>query len=323
MKRTIWMLKKINELIATGRSFLVTTHEGPDGDAVGSSLALANYLRELGKDVTVHICDPVPEIYSFLPLSGEVTTTLPERDYDVCFVLDVGEFRRAGAQVAAASGRIGAFVNLDHHKTRDEFGLCNLIDPTAASTGILVYRLIREAGHEVSPATALCIYVATITDTGSFRYSNANPEAFAVAGEMIAKGVNAWDVSAQLYESQPRQRLELLALALATLTFSDCGKFAALTVTLEMYAQTAADAELTDGFINYPRSIRGVEVAIFFRQLSETAYKVGFRSKGLVDVSQLAEGFGGGGHHNAAGCVVEGNIEEVREKVFAHLRSAL
>jgi len=317
------MLKKINELVETGRSFLVTTHESPDGDAVGSSLALANYLVELGKDVTVHICDPVPEVYAFLPMAGEVVTALPERDYDVCFVLDVGEFRRAGAQVAAAAGRIGAFVNLDHHKTRDEFGLYNLIDSTAAATGILIYRLIREAEREVSLAVALCIYVATITDTGSFRYSNANPEAFAVAGEMIAKGVNAWDISSQLYESQPRPRLELLALALATLAFSECGRFASLTVTLDMYENTGSDAELTDGFINYPRSVRGVEVAIFFRQLSEKAFKVGFRSKGAVDVSRLAEGFGGGGHHNAAGCVVEGGIDEVREKVFSHLRAVL
>lgn len=317
------MLKKINELVTTGRSFLVTTHESPDGDAIGSSLALANYLVEQGKDVTVHICDPVPEIYTFLPMAGEVVTTLPERDFDVCFVLDVGEFRRAGAQVAAARGRVGAFVNLDHHKTRDEFGLYNLIDPTAAATGILVYRLIKEAGHEVNFATALCIYVATITDTGSFRYSNANPEAFAVAGEMIAKGVNAWDISSQLYESQPRRRLELLALALETLSFSECGKFASLTVTLDMYEKTGTDAELTDGFVNYPRSVRGVEVAIFFRQLSSSAYKVGFRSKGAVDVSRLAEEFGGGGHHNAAGCVVEGGIDEVREKVFSHLRSVL
>jgi phosphoesterase RecJ-like protein len=317
------MLKKINELIAAGRTFLITTHESPDGDAVGSSLGLANYLLELGKDVTVHICDPVPEIYAFLPMADTVTTTLPERDYDVCFVLDVGEFRRAGTQISAARGRIGAFVNLDHHKTRDEFGLYNLIDPSAAATGILIYRLIKEAGREVSLATAICIYVATITDTGSFRYSNANPEAFAVAGEMIATGVNAWDIAAQLYESQPRCRLELLSLALTTLAFSDCGRFASLTVTLDMYDRTGSDAELTDGFINYPRSVRGVEVAIFFRQLSDTAFKVGFRSKGNVDVSRLAEGFGGGGHHNAAGCVVEGSIDEVRDKVFAHLRTAL
>lgn len=316
------MLKKINELIAAGSSFLITSHESPDGDAIGSSLALANYLVEIGKDVTVHICDPVPELYRFLPLADVVNTSLPERDYDLCFVLDAGEFRRAGKQIADCR-RIGSFINIDHHKTSENFGVINLVDTGAAATGVLIQRLIRDAGGLISQATATCIYVALITDTGSFRYSNANPEAFAVAGEMIETGVNAWDISSRLYESQPRARIELLSLALATLYFSDCGRFASLTVTLDMYANTGTDAELTDGFINYPRSVRGVEVAIFFRELSEKSFKVGFRSKGAVDVSSLAEGFGGGGHHNAAGCIVDGSIEAVREKVFSHLKAVL
>ena len=316
------MLTKINELISAHRSFLVTTHESPDGDAVGSSLALANYLTEIGKDVTIHYCDPVPELYRFLPMADRVTTTLPDRDYDICFVLDVGEFRRAGRQVGECK-RIGAFINLDHHKTSENFGVVNLIDVSAAATGLLVHRIIKAAGGEVSFATAICIYVAVLTDTGSFRYSNSNQEAFSVAGEMIAKGVNAWDVSSLLYENQPKGRLELLSKALTTLKFSDCGRFASLSVSLDMYAQTGTDAELTDGFINYPRSVRGVEVAIFFRQIDDSSYKVGFRSKGKVDVSRLAEGFGGGGHHNAAGCVVKGDLESVREQVFSHLKAVL
>src|SRR6185369_12266323 len=254
------MLKKINDLIAAYGSFLITTHESPDGDAIGSSLALANYLSELGKDVTVHICDPVPEIYRFLPMADRIVTDLPDRDYDICFVLDVGEFRRAGSQVADCR-RIGSFINLDHHKTSENFGAVNLVDTDAAATGVLIYRIIKEAAGNISFSTAVCIYVSLLTDTGSFRYSNANPEAFAVAGEMVSLGVNAWDITAQLYENQPRERLELLALALATLSFSECGRFASLAVTLDMYEKTGADAELTDGFINYPRSARGVEVA--------------------------------------------------------------
>lgn len=316
------MLKKINDLVSAGSSFLITTHESPDGDAIGSSLALANYLTEIGKDVTVHVCDPVPEIYSFLPLADTVTTSLPDRDYDICFVLDVGEFKRAGKQINSCR-KIGAFINIDHHKTSESFGVVNLVDTKAAATGVLIHRLIKDAGATVSLPAALCIYVALITDTGSFRYSNADPEAFAVAGEMIEKGVNAWDISSRLYESQPRARIELLSLALSTLAFSECGRFASITVTLDMYEKTGTDAELTDGFINYPRSVRGVEVAIFFRELSERSFKVGFRSKGLVDVSRLAEGFGGGGHHNAAGCIVDGAIEDVREKVFSHIKAVL
>lgn len=316
------MLKKINELIAANSSFLITAHESPDGDAIGSSLALANYLTEIGKDVTVHICDPVPDVYSFLPLAASITTTLPDRDYDVTFVLDVGEFSRAGKQIAACR-RLGQLINLDHHKTSEQFGLINLIDTSAAATGVIIHRIIRDAGAEISPATAICIYVALITDTGSFRYSNSNPEAFAVAGEMIGTGVNAWDIASRLYESQPQGRLELLAQALTTLDFSPCGRFASLAVTLDMYERTGTDSELTDGFINYPRSVRGVEVAIFYRQLSPLSFKVGFRSKGAVDVSRLAEGFGGGGHHNAAGCNVEGDLETVRAKVFSHLQAVL
>jgi phosphoesterase RecJ-like protein len=230
--------------------------------------------------------------------------------------------RRAGRQVNDCR-RIGALVNLDHHKTAELFGVVNLVDTTAAATGVIVHRLIKAAGAEVSLATALCLYVALITDTGSFRYSNSNPEAFAVAGEMIGKGVNAWDIASRLYESQPQGRLELLAQALTTLTFSACGRFASLAVTLDMYERTGTDAELTDGFINYPRSVKGVEVAIFYRQLTPSSFKAGFRSKGAVDVSSLAEGFGGGGHHNAAGCVVEGDLETVRQKVFSHLQAVL
>ena len=316
------MLKKINDLIAVHSSFLITSHESPDGDAIGSSLALANYLVELGKTVTIHISDPVPEIYRFLPMADAVTVVLPDRDYDVCFVLDVGEFRRAGKQIVDCR-RIGTYINIDHHKTCELFGLVNLIDMKAAATGVLIYRLIKAAGGSISVSTAHCIYVALITDTGSFRYSNADPEAFSVAGEMIEKGVDAWDISSRLYESQPRARIELLSLALATLAFSDCGRFASIAVTLDMYEKTGADAELTDGFINYPRSVRGVEVAIFFRQLAETSFKIGFRSKGAVDVSRLAEGFGGGGHHNAAGCIVDGRFEAVREQVFSHIEAVL
>lgn len=316
------MIEGIIEEIRTNGSFLVTTHENPDGDAVGSSLALAGYLRRLGKDVTIHICDPVPDLYAFLPLAEEVTQKLPDRDYDVCFVLDVGEFRRAGKQVADCR-RIGKFINIDHHLTSDDFGCINYIDPKAAATGILVHRIIKGAGDDVDYETALCLYTAIITDTGSFRYSNANPEAFAIAGELVSTGINTWNIAEKLYESQPRQRLELLALALSTMTISPRGDYASITVTLDMYEKTGASAELTDGFVNYPRSIRGVEVSVFFREINPGLFKIGFRSKGKIDVSRIAAAFGGGGHHNAAGATMNGSLEEIKKKLFSYLESAL
>ncbi|BDV43175.1 phosphoesterase [Geotalea uraniireducens] len=316
------MIERILGEIHANSSFLVTTHENPDGDAVGSSLALAGYLKALGKDVTIHFCDAVPDLYTFLPLASEVVQQLPERDYDVCFVLDVGEFRRAGAQINQCR-RVGKFINIDHHLTIDNFGSINYIDPAAAASGVLVYRIIKASDWPIDLPIALSIYTAIITDTGSFRYSNANPEAFAIAGEMIEVGVNAWDISEKLYESQPQERLMLLALALSTLTTSSCGKFASLAVTLEMYARTGATAELTDGFVNYPRSISGVEVAVFFREISAGFFKVGFRSKGKVDVSSIAAAFGGGGHHNAAGCNLKGSLDDVKTQIFSHLEKAI
>jgi bifunctional oligoribonuclease and PAP phosphatase NrnA len=315
------MIERINKEIAQNRTFLITTHESPDGDAVGSTLALASYLRRMGKDVTLYYRDELPDIYAFLPLADTVLNAIPEANYDICFVLDVGELSRAGKELSAFLG-IGKFINIDHHLHCEEFGAINLIDSQACATGALIYRIIRAAGHEIDYAIALCIYTAVITDTGSFRYSNANPEAFAIAGEMVALGVNAWFVAEKLYECQPRQRLALLALALSTLDVSSRGDFAAVTVTLDMYEKSGATPELTDGFVNYPRSIRGVEVAVFFREIKPGLFKVGFRSKGKVDVAALATAFAGGGHHNAAGCTIAGTLEEVRSTVFAHLESA-
>ena len=315
-------IQQIIKVIRSNTSFLITTHEGPDGDAVGSSLALASFLRKLGKDVAVHYQDSVPDLYGFLSGSDTILPHIPDRHFDVSFVLDIGERKRAGKEFCAFS-RVTTTVNLDHHLSCENFADYNLIDSQAAATGILVYRIATAYGYCIDPDTALCIYTAVIADTGSFRYSNANREAFTVAGEMIECGVNAWDVAEQLYENQPLKRLKLLAQSLPTLDVFKDGQAASVTVTSDMYAASGADAELTDGFVNYPRSIRGVEVAIFFRQLEEKKFKVGFRSKGNVNVAAFSAALGGGGHHNAAGCTVDGTLDEVKTHVYAIVESSL
>jgi len=315
-------IQKIAEEIRNNHSFLLTSHEGPDGDAVGSSLALASILRKLGKDVYVHFRDPVPDLYSFLPAVDTVFATIPERDFDVAFVVDIGGLRRAGDEFCRFK-RIGKTINLDHHLACENFGTHNLIDPSAAATGVLVHRIASALGYRIDAETALCLYVSIITDTGSFRYSNSNREAFTIAGEMIECGVNAWDVAEKLYENQPRMRLELLARCLQTLEVINGGRAASVSVTLDMYAATGANSELTDGFVNYPRSIRGVEVAIFFRQIEDNMVKVGFRSKGKVNVAVFSAALGGGGHHNAAGCTVDGTLDEVKARVYALVDAVL
>ncbi len=312
------MIAKIISKIAEGTSFLVATHENPDGDAVGSTTALASFLRASGKDVTLYYTDPVPENYRFLPLTETAVQEIPDRTYDVCFVLDAGEMKRAGAALSVFARR-GFLINIDHHPYGEPFGDVNYVDSQACATGVLVYRILKAAGHVLDRETALCIYTAIVTDTGSFRYSNADPEAFRVTGELVALGINPWSVAEKLYESQPLARLKLLAEALATLSVSPRGNYAAITVSLDMYERTGANAELTDGLINYPRSIHGVEVAVLFRQVKHDLYKISFRSKGTVNVSTFAMAFGGGGHHNAAGCTPQGTLDKVRQTIFSHL----
>jgi bifunctional oligoribonuclease and PAP phosphatase NrnA len=314
------MLKAILKTISEGQRFLVAAHEGPDGDALASTLALTLALRELGKEAVAYNRDGLPAAFDFLPGANTLVDTLPAGErFDAGFILDAGELRRAGVELADCCATL---VNIDHHPYSENFGSIYYVDTAACATGALVYRILAAGGWPISPEVAACIYAAIISDTGSFRYSNSNPEAFRIAGEMIALGVSPWDIATGLYEHQDPRRLRLLAQALATLTVSACGRFASLAVTSEMYAATGANAEHTDGFVNYPRSIRNVEVAIFFRQVSATAFKVGFRSKGQVDVGALSRELGGGGHHNAAGALVEGTLDGVRKTVFSHLKIA-
>jgi len=315
------MIAAILKLIEEGRRFLVASHESPDGDALASTLALTNALREMGKEVVAYNRDGVPSAFDFLPGAQTVVRSLDnEAPFDAGFVLDAGELRRAGTHL---SDICRTLVNIDHHPHSERFGSIHYVDEAASATGALIYRILQASGHVISSAVATCIYTAVLSDTGSFRYSNTDPEAFRIGAEMVEKGVSPWDIASGLYESQGAERLRLLACALATLTVSSSGRYASVSVTTSMYEETGTGPEHTDGFVNYPRSIRGVEVALFFRQIGPAAYKVGMRSKGQVDVGALSRHLGGGGHHNAAGAVVEGSLEAVRNTVFERLDQLL
>lgn len=308
------MINQILQLIDRSQTILVAAHEGPDGDAIGSTLALANALREMGKDVVAYNRDQAPQEYAFLPGYDTVVNEVNQSQvFDAGFVLDAGELKRAGRWIRE---RCNSLVNIDHHPYSEDFGDIYYVDTDACATGVLIYRILQAAGQTISNDVATCIYTAILSDTGSFRYSNANPEAFRTAAEMVAVGVDPWLIASGLYESQDEARLRLLAIALPTLKVSSCGLYASIAVTLDMYDAADAIENHTDRFVNYPRSIRGVEVAIFFRQLSPDAFKVGFRSKGHIDVGALARAMNGGGHHNAAGATVEGTLESVQDWVY-------
>ncbi|RMF46833.1 MAG: bifunctional oligoribonuclease/PAP phosphatase NrnA [Deltaproteobacteria bacterium] len=315
------MIKAIVELIRDCDSFLVAAHGKPDGDALAATLALANALRRMGKQVVPYNQDPVPQDLGFLPGCNAVVSQLASTQrFDVGFILDAGSLDRAGSHLAKHCDQL---VNIDHHPYSEIEGALNYVDTGASATGIMIWRILDGMGFDFDLEVATCIYTAVLADTGSFRYSNADREAFEVAGRMVEMGVDPWEISSRLYESQPEERLHLLGMALGTLEVSACGRFASIVVTEDMYRMTGANAEHTDRFINYPRSIEGVEVAIFYRQVGRREYKVGFRSAGRVDVGELARRLGGGGHHNASGALAEGTIELVKARVSDMIERAL
>lgn len=315
------MIDAILSTIDRGQRFLVAAHGNPDGDALASTMALANALLEMGKEVVAYNQDGMSAELAFLPGASTVVDSLgANQSFDAGFILDSGELRRAGSHL---KDYCKSLVNIDHHPYSEDFGSIYYVDESACATGALIYRILKAAGHAISLPVATCIYTAILTDTGSFRYSNADPEAFKIASELVDLGVSPWDVSANIYENKPEKQLRLLTAALKSMIISDCGQLGAVSVTEQMLAETGTGPEDTDGLINYPRSIQGVKVALLFRQTDDDCFKVGFRSKGEVNVGELARQLGGGGHHNAAGATLSGDLATIQELVFSRLQSLL
>jgi phosphoesterase RecJ-like protein len=316
-------LPRAIDALRPARRVLITMHRGPDGDALGSALALACALREMGREVVVYNPDDLPYNFQFLPGAGSVSRTVgPEEAFDVTIATDAGAFDRLGPEVPHRPRR-GVLINLDHHITTEPFGDINYVDPHAASVGILAWKIIRGLGHKVSADAAQCIYASILADTGCFRYSSTDPECLRVAAELLEAGVDPWEMTVRVYEMQPLARMRLLADVLQTLEVH--GKLATITITNEMMARTGSPLDLTDGFINYARSVDGVEVAASFREPSDgsRAWRVSFRSRGRVNVAAIAQKFGGGGHHNAAGCSIEGDEPAVRARIAEEIEQAL
>ena len=302
--------------------FLIACHENPEGDAIGSELALALALRKMGKTATVLNADPVPRNLRFLKGADTVVFEEDGSKYDVAVVVDCGSIDRTGS-VGPEILKPRVRIIIDHHHTNGESGPLALVDPDAAAAGLLIYKVLVALGVEIDRDIAENIYTAVLTDTGSFRYGNSSQEAFYTAGEMVRLGVDPWAVSEQVYETQSFNRLGLLGRVLSSLEIAFDGKVAAITTLRADLNEFKATKDDLEGFINYPRSVLGAEAAIAFREESDGVFRVSFRSKGRVDVSLAAAGFGGGGHRNAAGCTVLGALEEVKRRVFEAIGAQL
>lgn len=306
-----------------GCRFLLTMHQHPDGDALGSALALALALAERGAEAVVYSAQGVPSSMTFLPGVARVVTSLAkDARFDVTVACDAGHQQRLGPDLPDASRR-GVFLNLDHHLTTPHFGDVNLIDVKAASVGVLVHRILKRLGHPISKDVGICLWVSLTSDTGNFRYSNTDAECMRIAAELVERGVKPWDVASLLQESQPLARVKLLGEVLKSLEVGVSGRVAWISVTQENLRAFGAAEEVSEGFISYPRSIAGVEVAVFLREERRGKVKLSLRSRGTVDVAAIAGLFAGGGHHNAAGATLEGTLEEARARVLREVERAV
>ncbi len=310
-------LESISAALEPCKSILLSVHRNPDGDALGSQLALMLALEKMKKTVTAHNLDPVPEVYRFLPHADRIKTGRPvPGNYDACIVLD-SEPPRTGLFDGTYPAR--TLINIDHHVTNPRAWRLTWLDAGASATGEMIYKFVRSLGVSIDRDMALCLFTAIFTDTGSFRYTNTTPESMRISAELLEAGADPWLVTENVYESFAYRRIKLLGAVLSSLERSTDGRVAWVVVTDELYRRTGTASEDTDNFINFVRSVKGVEVAVLLRQTGETQYKISLRSKGRVDLSGLAQSFGGGGHKNAAGGLISGTREEVTNKVISEV----
>ncbi|MFP5288563.1 MAG: DHH family phosphoesterase, partial [Thermoanaerobaculia bacterium] len=311
MKAPEDLLKKIR----LGNRFLLTSHINPDGDALGSELGLARLLRSMGKGAVVWNRDPIPTIYRPLPGSERVHTGeeppagFPDR-FDAIIVLECPSPDRTGLEQHLSARPV---INIDHHLGNQLYGSVNWVDSAAPAVGEMVYRLSQGLKVALEPETASCLYLTLVTDTGGFRFSNATPAAFEAAAALVRDGAHPEQVSQWLYESQPLPVVRLVGEMLQTLKVHEDGRVATARLTPEMFARVGASPGDSEGLIDYPRSIAGVEAVALIRQREDGTHKVSLRSRGEVDVEKIARHHGGGGHRNAAGFVLEGDGEEARQ----------
>lgn len=309
----ICTLSETGELLKQANTIVIVSHVSPDGDTLGSSLALMHALRSLGKEVVMNVDDDIPAVYSFLPgiqeyrrfAAGEAV------EADLLVVIDASSADRAGNALEVVNA--SAVMNIDHHKTNTHFADYLYLDADAAATAEIIYSLLLTMAVPLNIDMATCIYEGLYTDTGSFKYSNTTSNTLATAAALLKLGVNPSTISDNM-EVKSRHQVEMLSEALKTLTFLHDGRVAFVEIAPELYDHNID----TDTFVSYPRYIEGVEIALLFKQVEENLTRVSFRSK-AVDVAKIALSFGGGGHQKAAGCSICAPLKEAEKTVLKAL----
>ena len=316
--------EQIGQALREGERFAVLSHVRPDGDALGSQLALGLSLKRLGKDVRIWNEEGMLEKYSFLPSANLLTKPPADpEDVDVAIALDTAIQNRLGTALPAVrSAKV--WINIDHHPSNPGYGDLVYINPKAPATGQILFELIRSEKLPIDAAIAENLYVAISTDTGSFQYPNTTARTFEMAAELVRAGVDVGRVSQLTYENYPRRRAELLRDLLGTMRFEANDRVASFSLSLATAKKLGVLPEDNEGLIDHLRAIHGIIVAVFFEELADGKVRVSMRSKNeKVNVCAICEKFGGGGHVLAAGARIPGTLAEVEKKILEEVRDVV
>lgn len=300
--------------------FIVVSHMRPDGDAVGSSMAMAYALRDLGKQVRVVSRDRPPAPMLAFPGVAEIeVVTSIDDPGDAVLVMECGDLQRTGI----AGLERGYVINIDHHPGNTMYGAMNWFDLSAAACGEMIHELVVELGVLLSPEIATHIYVAILTDTGSFHYSNITPRTFDICRQCVEAGVDPPTVARSIFDSNSLGRLKLFGAVLSRMQLDPTGRIAIVSVDRQLAAACGGTYEDTEGLINLPLTVKEIQAVVFFKENGPDDWRVSLRSKGDIDVNAIAKQFGGGGHKNASGCSALGSFEMLKALFEAKLAEAI
>ena len=322
-------IHRVRQAFDAAQRILLTTHQNPDGDGLGSQVALAALLRSRGKEVVILNPDPVPDRYRFLDPDGTIRSFEEPGGADLMkrcqliVTLDNSSLHRLGAMERAVREAGLPTVCIDHHSTTDAFWGVNAIDETACATGEMIFDLIVALGAIPDQASAAALYTAMVTDTGNFRFSKTSPRSHRIAAELLSLGVDPARIYELVYEQQPEGFIRLMGLALAKFRLDAGGRLGWIALGRREMIECSAEQADTSEIVNHLFAIRGVRACLLFKELEDRKVKVSFRSKGGLDVHAVASSYGGGGHQNASGAVVEGPLEAAVERVVADVRALL
>lgn len=304
---------EVISIINGNRDICIVSHINPDGDNIGSILALGLALRKMNKNIHIIKTDDIPADYLFLPGVDSIRE-YDEKSIDLLIVLDCSDIDRLGKNKSLIE-KSATVINIDHHVSNTNFGDYNIVDNKAAATGEIIYQLLCSLGVDLDMDIATCLYTAISTDTGSFMYSNVSAKTHEIAASLLNTGIDTGKININLYQSRSVERTNLFINSLSTISYYNNNKVASIKVTQDLLKKFNAKMEDTEGIISFLRDIKGIEVACLLKEYKENEIKLSLRSKEHVNVSEICAAFNGGGHIRAAGCTIHENIEEAERLI--------